>query len=642
MQNKNYIMGVGSYFAWIIEHFKNDLLKSLNSSELSDLEFDNLYFDFNSLIHNASRRKDGQEITEMIKEVLRYFRFVLELVKPRNLVYIAIDGVPPMAKINQQRMRRFKSANEKHDLNEIYDKYDVPTEERHMDKCDFNMISPGTAYMNALSTNIQRFIDVLKATEQYKNVEFILSDSKEVGEGEQKMIHHMRTQTDIENTKCCIYGLDNDLLFLTLTLPHTENIFLLREENSKMKIGKGKNCFISDKQNDLPQPKRFVSERYMMDNMPSFCFFIIHKLENILTSMLAPFTDVSTLETCKLFADTQWREIIEQTKQEYLPHQHTFCQTDNELKNLVIDYIFICYMLGNDFLPTIPSLRIRYGGLDDVIFAYKIAIQKNVKFMINYTYNSTTNSYDNISINVSVFADLLELLFNTMNKRLSIQNERINKENSYIMHKFKITCTCRLDWDLAFFDNVRLNRSFKHEQVIFDPDTNPRWRTEYFIKQFGFDHSMPLEDYAEMISKNYFKGMMWSLNYYISNECVDWDWYYPYEGAPTLEDIYTYIKSLMTMNIVSTNDFDFTKGQPTNIYEQLLCILPPQSKAILPEKLHYLMSDVSSPLIMYFPTKIGINVIDKRLRWECHPKLPPIDVKHFHSEFQKYVIGLKK
>jgi 5'-3' exonuclease len=636
-------MGVGSYFAWIIEHFKNDLLKSLNSSELEHLDFDNLYFDFNSLIHNASRRKDDAELIDMIKEVLRYFRYVLELVKPRKLVYIAIDGVPPMAKINQQRLRRFKSASEKQEMKEMYDHHRIPEKDRHGDKHDFNMISPGTGYMNALSANITKFIQTLKQQDDYKNVEFILSDSKEVGEGEQKIIQHIRLHASPPHSttpiKSCIYGLDNDLLFLTLTLPNTCDIYLLREE-SNANIGKN-NKFVSDKTSDLDTPKRFVSERYMMNDMPSFCFFVISELEKILISMLAPFTDISTLESCKLFANKYWSELITNAKTAYIPVQHTFCQTDNELKHLVIDYIFICYMLGNDFLPTIPSLKIRYGGLDDVIFSYKLSLQRNHTFLIDYTYNPTTNTYDNPSVNTVVYANMLEMLFNSMNKRLSIQSERINKENSYTERDLKTRCHTPIDRELHLYTNVRINRSFRQEQVSFDPDTNPQWRTQYYVKQFDYDHSMPLEDYGEIISTNYFKGMMWSLNYYITNNCVDWNWYYPYEGATTLEDMYTYITSLKSHGSVKTDDIDFVYGQPMNVYEQLLCILPPQSKNLIPDKLHLLMTDITSPIIHLYPSHTTINVIDKRLRWECHPKLPPVDVQQFRSVFEKFVSQLK-
>ena len=62
-------------------------------------------------------------------------------------LYIAIDGVPPRSKIEQQRKRRFHSVYEniKEKLNEKYSQY-ISTNDK-INKINTNIITPGTNFM---------------------------------------------------------------------------------------------------------------------------------------------------------------------------------------------------------------------------------------------------------------------------------------------------------------------------------------------------------------------------------------------------------------------------------------------------------------------------------------------------------------
>ena len=146
-------MGIPKFFKWLTRRYPMILhnLVALEECPPSD----NLYMDLNSIIHNEIHGNDSQrherisklqDFDEVWASIMRAIDEIVHTVKPTKVILLAIDGVAPRAKMNQQRARRFRSAKDSASLKEQMEAQgkEVP------DLFDSNQISPGTKFMYEL------------------------------------------------------------------------------------------------------------------------------------------------------------------------------------------------------------------------------------------------------------------------------------------------------------------------------------------------------------------------------------------------------------------------------------------------------------------------------------------------------------
>merc|ERR1712168_1540150 len=122
----------------------------------------------------------------------------MNIVRPRKLLYVAIGGVAPRAKMNQQRSRRFRAAKESqisHETKSLLKKelldrgIRLPGPDPKKMRFDSNCITPGTPFMDKLATCLRYYIyDRLTNDPGWKNIKVILSDASVPGEGEHKIM----------------------------------------------------------------------------------------------------------------------------------------------------------------------------------------------------------------------------------------------------------------------------------------------------------------------------------------------------------------------------------------------------------------------------------------------------------------------
>jgi 5'-3' exoribonuclease 1 len=157
------LFGIPKMFRWLTDQYPDILNRQLEDNGLGqDLNIDNFYLDMNGIIHPATHGNNVDEFivldeTAMFKKIFLYVDRIYKLVEPSKVLYLAVDGVAPRAKMNQQRSRRFRSAKEAEQLaGELLARNGAM---ETANRFDSNCITPGTDFMLKLSLAMQKWVE---------------------------------------------------------------------------------------------------------------------------------------------------------------------------------------------------------------------------------------------------------------------------------------------------------------------------------------------------------------------------------------------------------------------------------------------------------------------------------------------------
>ena len=522
-------MGIPAYFSYIVKNHAQILLSLLQVK--TNTQFEHLYMDCNSVIYDAfheiskdnpdpsysgentsSSLQNMREHTydDIIDKTIQGIQSIIQVISPSKTVFIAFDGVAPFAKMKQQKTRRFRS---------IFETKSVETSKST--KFNTTMITPGTQFMQRLTLRIREIIPHIVINGP--NPTYIITASDEPGEGEHKMMQHMRDHPNSKDT-VAIYGLDSDLIMLAIYHLHLfKNLYVFREAQEFFK-------------SRIPITFQHPNEPYFMD-MSAFVHSIVSEMSpNVCTAS-------------SYHSNTQ----------------------------IAYDYVFLCFLLGNDFLPHFPTINLRTHGIQRVLDTYRNLPEKSRKMIC---IDDITHPY----IRWDLFSILIQKLASNEHEFLTQEYDHRDKQSRRFFSE-----TTLEDKESALSSSPI---QFRAEELYIAPRIRG-WERRYYKTLFHVKHpngcsrifrrttgGRPEEydAYIQSICTNYMEGLEWVFHYYTTG-CIDWQWAYQYDYPPLLRDLYQYLPRDSSLSNKPLRMIRECRN-PFTSNEQLMFVLPSKSKLV--------------------------------------------------------------
>jgi 5'-3' exoribonuclease 1 len=530
----------------------------------------------NGIIHNCTHNDSDSATFRMTEDrmfiaIFNYIEHLFGKIKPKQLFFMAIDGVAPRAKMNQQRARRFRTALDAETARDkaIREGVEMPKE----DAFDSNCITPGTEFMAKLTKQLKYFVNK-KVSEDtdWQGVEVVLSGHEVPGEGEHKIMEYIRqakSQPHYDpNRRHCLYGLDADLIMLGL-LSHDPHFSLLREE-------------VTFGRQNQKKSKELEHQN----------FYLMH------------------LCIVREYLELEFQELEEPGALDF----------PFDMERVIDDFILMAFFVGNDFLPNLPHLHINEGALALMFGVYKSVLPKSQGYineggvihldrlliLLDELSHVEYRFFESENADASWFKgkqlgkeDVMDRTKKKGQLVISSEQREIFKKIKKFVNKRLVTSDLK-PYDLSstlpardrkfvedLADGLHLkwktienDQGERHLQLSFPPKLGPEdgdsesedeesqnallrvlqryenakvvdvspeeakvamekkyeekfqaWKNQHYTTKFewGLDN----EEEVRKLTENYVQGLQWVLYYYYRG-VVSWPWFYQYHYAPMI------------------------------------------------------------------------------------------------------------
>ena len=539
-------MGIKHYFKWFKNKFADSITK-LKKGEIISEEtiedfggIDNLMIDMNGVFHNSAQKiyKYGnfKEPKRLMRKNVEENRNVNGYKKQLSVFEDVCASVDNILRIVNPRKRLIMCVDGPAPLSKQAQqrcrRFMSSLETNENKSFDPSNITPGTKFMEFLNKYIDWYIRKEKSNpnSRWSKLEIVFSNSSAPGEGEHKLMSYVRKYGNKEESYC-INGMDADLIMLALA-SHIPKFYVLREE-------------------------------MMYSN---FDFYLI---------------DIGDVR--KSLAEVmRWDDSKRDDKDKYC------------MERAINDFVFLCFAVGNDFLPHIPALEIIEGGIEMMFDVYK---------NVGSEYGHITKISKNTGL-VKFSKKSLKAFMGTISQyEKGVLEDKLSHKDRY-------------------FPNPILEKCAKYNEGKYELDLES-YREEYYTANLPDSKD---EEGERKICHDYLEGMQWVLSYY-TRGATNWKWRFPYHYAPFA---YTISKHI--------DGFKFPvyeESKPTIPFIQLLSVLPPKSGDLLPSPLSDLLK--GKEMAKYCPLEFPIDTSGCKNSWEATVILPMVEYNDIEKLYLKYI-----
>jgi len=480
----------------------------------------------------------------------------------------------------------------------------------------------------------------------------IFSDASIPGEGEHKIMEYIRAQRNAKNynpnTSHVLHGLDADLIMLALAT-HEVHFSILREELlfgnfERVASKRRKEETNFNTRSDLLRCGMEVSDKWPNEK---------------------PLIRLS-IPILREYIMKEFKEIT---------HFHWF-----DLERLIDDIVFLCFFVGNDFLPHLPSLDIREGALDFIFNIYKesfpslsqgyitsdggeVDLKKvnkifdklgRVEDFVFKQRHQSEETYKSHSEENKVKVKRDEVKTVGKSGRILNQNSDVpisleKNKNSRILNveeKKRVSLDEECSFDnkkkrkIALLETKQamevMMEKAKKEKIQNCSDSvvdnvrlhEPDWKERYYTDKCKVD-DIEKSGGKDHLFRSYITGLCWVAKYYFSG-VPSWKWYYPFHYAPFASDLFNFYVNFKTPIVFGINT-------PFTPIEQLMAVLPSDSSAAVPKSCRPLMHNVNSPIIDFYPKEVACDPNGKKMPWLWVVLLPFINEERLKNAMKPLI-----